>query len=76
MQTEKWSPWGGADVLHGGKDFLLHIAGNGCKCKGWVDEYVWEPAGCALAAWDAAAFCDVSVPETLNHEPLALHPKS
>jgi hypothetical protein len=58
MRTADWSPWEESDVLKGSKNFLVHIAGNGCKCEGWVDEYVWEPAGCVLAAWDAAAFCD------------------
>jgi len=30
---------------------------EGYQCKGWVDEYEWQPARCVLAAWDAAAFC-------------------
>ena len=31
---------------------------EGYQCNGWEDRYVWEPARCELAAWDAAAFCD------------------
>ena len=42
----------------GRSDFLVHVGGNGCSCKDWVDRYAWEPARCSLAAWDASAFCD------------------
>ena len=55
-RSETW-PWVQRPVLKGRSDFLVQIQGSGCKCKGWVDNYTWEPARCALATWDAAAFC-------------------
>jgi len=42
----------------GRSDFLVHVGGNGCSCKGWVDRYFWEPARCSLATWNASQFCD------------------
>lgn len=51
--------WGREErhVIKGRSDFLVHSSANSCSCKGWVDEFSWEPARCALAQWDAAAFC-------------------
>ena len=33
------------------------VTSEGYHCGDWEDQYVWEPARCELAAWDAAAFC-------------------
>ena len=30
-------------VIRGRSDFLVHAGGNACRCRGWVDQYVWEP---------------------------------
>ncbi|KAJ1467643.1 hypothetical protein T484DRAFT_1858111 [Baffinella frigidus] len=48
------------EFFSGRSDFLAHVGGNGYSCTraGWVDEYVWEPARCELATWDASAFCE------------------
>ena len=41
----------------GRSDFLTPVGSSGCTCQGWVDHYAWKPGRCALATWDAAAFC-------------------
>ncbi|KAJ1493491.1 hypothetical protein T484DRAFT_2017372, partial [Baffinella frigidus] len=45
------------ECFTGRRDFLVHASSNACSCKGWRDEWMWEARTCALASWDAAAFC-------------------
>ena len=47
--------WGKWEITS--RAFFTPAPRYGGSCEKWVDEYAWEPARCALATWDARAFC-------------------